>query len=140
MNALYVSPHARDVERRIGIVVGFIQLAASAHKLQYNSIVAPVAGLVKGVVLVDHSAVWTGSVSQEVSAELWAVVADCPVERSDSESLPVLEEVADALVHVVQPPLEEGLSLALVAGFDGSQERVVLEVVGHRGAVDLCRL
>lgn len=106
VDALYVSSHARDVEGSIRVVVHFVQLAASAHELLDDLIVAPVAGLVERVVFVDHRAVGTGSVPQEISAELWTVVTDGPVERGDREPLPVLEEVADAFVHIVEPPLE----------------------------------
>ena len=138
VNALYVSPHARDVERGVRVVVHFVQLAASVYELLHDPVVASVASLVERIIFVDHSAVGTGSVPQEESAELWAVVADGPVERGDRESLPVLEEVADALVHVEEPPLEERDGVVLVAALDGSQELVVFEVVGHR--VDLRRL
>ena len=126
VDALYVSSHAGYVERRVSVVVRLIEVAANVHELLHHKIVASVARLVQWVVLVDQGSVRASPVSQEVPAHLVAVVADGPVQRRDRKALPVLEEVADTLVHVVEPVLKERDDLCLAACLDCSEQLVVL--------------
>ena len=133
VDALNVAPHARDVERSVGVPVHPVHLAAGVHKLLHHSVVAAVARLVQRVVLVDERAVRPGSLGQQVLADPGAVVAHGPVERRHREALPVLEQVVDGLVHVVVTALEQGHGLSLLTALDSPQELVVLEVVSHSG-------
>ena len=121
VHALDVSSHAGNVQRSVGVVVELVHLASCVHELLHHSVVATIARLVQGVVLVDHRAVRTGSFAQEVFADLGAVVAHSPVERGHRESLTIFEKVVDTLVGVVQLALKERDSLVLLTVFDGPQ-------------------
>ena len=131
VNALDMTTHAGNVQRRVLVAIGAIQIALCVDKLLHDFVVAPIARLVERVVLVHHRGVRACFFAQKVLADLGAVVTHSPVEGSDRKLFSVFEQVVDLLIDAVESALEECDGSALVPVLHSFEQLVVFQVVSH---------